>query len=213
MHLGQASFRNDRANLSQGPDTWLPIFEETEEGWRGNLVSPYGYALPETVFFSKNKWEIAVKAGSTVLDIHIPRGKDLTPKDLRDSFQQACTFFAQQYPERPIQASYCHTWFFTPQLQEILGPDSSIVRFQREFYLYPFPGGPGFLWSFVFGEKYTDPATAPRDTTLRRKVLDRLAQGEELFDLPGLMFHGPDDWGTQPYFSAWNRKPDPVSND
>jgi hypothetical protein len=80
-----------------------------------------------------------------------------------------------------------------------------VVRFQREFYLFPFPGGPGFLWNFVFGEKITDPAAAPRDTSLRRAVLDWLAAGNELFDLPGVAFHSPDAWGSQPYMSRSSR--------
>ena len=100
---------------------------------------------------------------------------------------------------------YCHTWFFTPQLQTLLPPESAIVKFQREFYLYPFPGNIGFLWSFVFGEKYPDPFTAPRDTSLRRAVLDWIGQGKEIFDLPGIMFHTPEEWGTQPYMRQWDR--------
>jgi hypothetical protein len=89
---------------------------------------------------------------------------------------------------------------FTPQLQQILPPESNIVRFQREFYLYPHPGSPKFLWNFVFGEKYPDVTTAPRDTELRNSVLDWLEQDNELFDLPGVMLHTPEDWGTQPYY-------------
>jgi hypothetical protein len=79
------------------------------------------------------------------------------------------------------------------------------VHFQREFYLYPFPGTEGFLWNFVFGGKYPERATAPRDTSLRRAVIDWLDRGDEMFDLPGLMFHTPGDWGSQPYMSAWDR--------
>jgi len=31
-------------------------------------------------------------------------------------------------------------------------------------------------------------------------VLDWLSGGDEIFDLAGLMFHGPAEWGTQPYW-------------
>ena len=51
-----------------------------------------------------------------------------------------------------------------------------------------------------------DPAKAPRDTSLRRGVLDWLAAGKELFDLPGVLFHAPEEWGTQPYMSAWDKE-------
>ncbi len=108
-----------------------------------------------------------------------------TVETCRASLRQALDFFAQQSPEKTIRAGFCHTWFFTHPLQEFLPAESHIVQFQREFYLYPHPGGPGFLWEFAFGEKYRDLATAPRDTRLRRAVLDWLGQGKELFDLPG----------------------------
>jgi hypothetical protein len=54
-----------------------------------------------------------------------------------------------------------------------------------------------FLWNFVFGGKHADPVTAPRDTTLRRAVLDHLAAGGEIFELSGLRFRTPQEWGTQ----------------
>jgi hypothetical protein len=188
---------------------WKPVFEVTAAGWRGNFVSPYGYVHSQAVFLPRAEWDVILQNGDTVLDLHIPRKDPLTAENCGASFRQALEFFPRVFPDRPSKALYCHTWFFTPQLQTFLPPESSIVQFQREFYLYPFPGNVGFLWSFVFGEKYPDPFTAPRDTSLRRAVLDWLKQGKEIFDLPGVMFHTPRDWGTQPYMGQWDarRKP------
>ncbi len=191
-----------------GPDeaTWYAVYEETAAGWHGNPICPYGYALKEPVFLPRDRWEKILTQGDTVLDLHIPRGHSLTAEECRASLRQAHDFFAHFWPDQPFRAAFCHTWFFTPQLQALLPPTSSIVNFQREFYLYPHAGGPQFLWSFVFGEKYPDRATAPRDTSLRRAVLDWLAQGKELFDLPGVLFHSPEEWGTQPYMRRWDRQ-------
>lgn len=183
---------------------WRPEFREEPDGWFGNPVSPYGFVLRQPRFLHRTEWELALHRGDTVLDIHIPRGDPFHPEAIRESLQQAQTFFAGQYPHKPYKALFCHTWFFTPQLQQILPPTSNIVRFQREFYLYPHDGGPGFLWSFVFGEKNTDLASVPRDTSLRRAVMDWLAEGKELFDLPGVAFHGPQTWGEQPYMRQWD---------
>jgi hypothetical protein len=188
---------------SQQP-VWTPAFSAASGGWRGFPISPYGDAQQREVFLPADEWQVVLQKGDTVLDIHIPRGQSLQADEVRDSLSQAFAFFAAQRPDNPIRASYCHTWFFTPQLQTILAPSSSIVRFQREFYLFPFAGGPAFLWTFVFGEKYRDAAAAPRDTSLRRAVLDWSASGNELYDLPGLRFHPPGDWGSQPYMRAWD---------
>jgi hypothetical protein len=181
-------------------ERWFAVFEETPAGWRGNRIAPQGYTLREEVFLLRSQWEPVLRHGDTILDLHIPRGEKMTVESCRESFTRSFAFFAEFMPDRPFKGVYCHTWFFTPQLQQILGPDSNIVKFQREFYLYPHPGGPAFLWNFVFGEKYPDQATAPRDTSLRKAVLEWMETGKELFDLPGVMLHTPDQWGSQPYY-------------
>ena len=188
------------------PDTWQAVFSKTAEGWRGNPVAPYGYVLKAPVVLQRTGWECILRKGDPVLDIHIPRYAPLTEEACRDSLRQAYDFFTVQYPQRLFKATFCHTWFFTAQLQQILPASSNIVHFQREFYLYPFPGGPGYLWGFVFSETEFDPVKAPRDTTLRRSVLDWLGAGKELFDLPGVLFHSPEEWGSQPYMSAWDKR-------
>jgi hypothetical protein len=186
-------------------EAWKPVYEESASGWRGQFVNPYGYVHPRPVFLPRTEWDLILQSGDTVLDLHIPRKDPLTVETCRASYHQAIEFFPRVFPHRPWKAMYCHTWFFTPQLQTLLSPESAIVRFQREFYLYPFPGNVRFLWGFVFGEKYTDPATAPRDTSLRRAVLEALDQGKEIFDLPGVLFHPPEEWGTQPYMRQWDQ--------
>jgi hypothetical protein len=183
-------------------ERWFATFEATPAGWRGNRLAPSGYTLRENVFLLRSEWEPVLKHGDTILDLHIPRGEKMTVESCRESIARAFAFFPEHWPERPFKGVFCHTWFFTPQLQQILPPESNIVKFQREFYLYPHPGSPAFLWNFVFGEKYPDAATAPHDTLLRQSILDWLAAGKELFDLPGVMLHSPDQWGTQPYHYA-----------
>jgi hypothetical protein len=190
--------------VDPGPDTWSPAFEVSPDGWRGHLVSPYGQAQRSEVFLPAAEWEMILQKGDTVLDLHIPRKDPLTPSACWASYAMALAFFARVFPERPPKALYCHTWMFSPQLQRMLPASSSLVQFQREFTLFPFAGSVGFLWDFVFGPKYPEHATAPRDTSLRRAVLDWLDQGGEIFDLPGLMFHPPVEWGSQPYMRQWD---------
>lgn len=185
------------------PDAWYPVMQETVDGWRGHMISPFGMVETQPVCLDRREWQVILSPGDTVLDIHIPRKESFTVEDCRASLSQAYAFFAQQEPNRPFQALFCHTWFFTPQLQELLPPTSNILHFQREFYLYPFAGSPVFLWEYVFGKDKQDPALAPRNTSLQAAVLDWIAAGRELFDLPGLAFHGPQAWGSQPYMRAW----------
>ncbi len=182
----------------ESESTWRPSFDAQPEGWRGHLVSPHGRVQREPTWLSVTDWELILDPGDTIIDMHIPRSDALNSDTCGSSYAQALKFFAKIFPDRPSKALYCHTWIFSPQLQEFLPQTSNLVKFQREFYLYPHPGTPGYLWSFVFGD-HQAPAGAPRDTSLRRAVLDCLEGDGEIFDLPGLMFHAPDAWGTQPY--------------
>jgi hypothetical protein len=190
-------------DLPASGEPWTALREETEAGWRGNPVNPLGFVLREPVFLPRMEWEIALQKDDTILDMHIPRGDSFCVEDCRESLAQAWDFFARYSPDRPFKAGFCHTWFFSPQLQKMLSPESNIVRFQREFYLYPFAGKKGFLWTYVFGEKYPELATAPRNTRLQRAAAEWLEAGNEIFDLPGVMFHKPEAWGTQPYMRDW----------
>lgn len=202
--LRQDGYAKGAGGQPSDESPWSAHYIEREDGWAGTPVSPYGFAVQKSVFLKRKEWDIVLQKGDTILDIHIPRGKMLSPDECRESITNAYHFFGRQHPGVKIAAGFCHTWFFTPQLQKILPQTSSIVQFQREFYLFPHPGGPDFLWTFVFGGKYTTPESAPRDTSLRRAVLDWMNQGKELFDLPGVMFHPAEMWGTQPYMKRWD---------
>jgi hypothetical protein len=182
-------------------NAWYPVFAASPDGWRGQRVHPAGFVEKPVLAFSASTWQLALQKDDPILDLHIPRKDPLNAQTCAASYAQALEFFPRLYPDRLPKALFCHTWMFTPQLQQFLPPESNLVKFQREFYLYPHAGSLGFLWSFVFGEKYPDRTTAPRDTSLRRAVLDWLEAGGEIFDLPGLMFHPPEAWGTQPYWS------------
>ncbi|WP_167324079.1 hypothetical protein [Paenibacillus lactis] len=37
----------------------------------------------------------------------------------------------------------------------MLPPSSNIVKFQKQFYVYPTAGSERFLWNFVFNEMYS----------------------------------------------------------
>lgn len=191
--------------LPEDEKSWQAVFTTRPNGWCGNPISPYGIAQKKEVFLSAHEWDLILQHGDTVLDMHIPHSGTFNVETCRESLRQAYDFFPRFFPDRPFKAGFCHTWFFTPQLQQILPAESHILHFQREFYLYPHPGGPGFLWSFAFGDRYTDLTSAPRDTSLRRGVLEWLDSKKPMFELPGVMFHHPDTWGSQPYMKAWDQ--------
>ena len=74
------------------------------------------------------------------------------------------------------------------------------VLWQQELYLHPIPSGDRSGLVFVFGKDDIDLNTAPRDTSLRRALLDHLVAGGSLIN--GGMFMLLEDFahfGTQFY--------------
>ena len=138
--------------------------------------------------------------GDLVLDMHIPGEGALTLEILREALRQAEAFFDQYYPERPFVAYACDSWLFSPQLEAMLPPESNILRWQREGYLFPADDDEGSFLLFTFGSVTIDLATAPQDTRLRRAIIAHLAEGGELRSGRYLLLRSDlGRFGMQPY--------------
>ena len=80
-----------------------------------------------------------------------------------------------------------------------------MVHWQKELYLYPIPSGDRSGLRFIFGKDDIDISTAPRDTSLRRALLDHLQVGGRL--ISGGMFFLCEDFegfGSQIYQRYWS---------
>ncbi len=115
---------------------------------------------------------------SWVFDVHIPPTGPLTPELVDSSFQQAVTFFRTHFPEHPARTALCFSWLLDPFLVEHL-PSANISRFQERFTAYGegIPAQADAVY-FVFRTRDTaDLTRLPRETSLQRLVLDRIAAG------------------------------------
>jgi hypothetical protein len=166
-------------------DGFVTEFQETEEFYIGTPAIPYGKGLKKQVRLRKDEWEKVLDSDDCILEIHIPRDGSFGLEDIKDSYAKAREFFGRYFPDTNIKGMACHTWLFTPQLQEMLPKNSNITNFQRQFYLYPTNGSVRFLWNFVFNE-LTEVKDAKPDTYLRSRVLDYINEGREIFDLRGV---------------------------
>lgn len=127
----------------------------------------------------------AGRPGGLSLELHIPdfRGP-LTPSACDRSIDAAHVFFATHFPgERPAVAA-CHSWLLDRQLAALLPAGSNIVAFQRRFtpayeVLTPSDDEP---LDFVFDDPALPLDQLPRDTTLRRVVLDHLIGGGHWYE-------------------------------
>ncbi len=185
---------------------------DPETGWTSRLlmdstqvvgtpIHPTGVVLREEVCLPLDTWERILAPGDPILEIHIPAGSRMDFDACGDSLHQAADFFPRYFPDRPFQGFCCASWLLNTQFQEWLSSDSNMVRFQREFYLFPIFSGGRSGFDRIFGRDIQDLSTAPRDTRLRRAVLDHLQSGGYLRGGGALLFVEDLAWGTQVYLS------------
>lgn len=113
-----------------------------------------------------------------VLDVHIPPTGPLPPSAVDASFAAAVAFFGSHFPDRPVGMAVCSSWLLDPYLAKHL-PEANISRFQQRFQRYG-PGVPSQrdVLYFVFRTRdIPDLTHLPRETSLQRAVLDRIAAG------------------------------------
>jgi hypothetical protein len=162
------------------PGGWWSTLTFTDESVKGYRISPLGHCTRVLVELALSEWTCALKAGDYLLDMHIPGGGGFTPEKCRESMAGAVAFFSRHFPEQPFVGLGCMSWILNPDIAEIYRPDSNMVLWQREMYLFPImcSGRDGLF--FLFARDDIDPATAPRDTSMRRAFLDWIESGRHL---------------------------------
>ncbi len=183
---------------------WTSSFYEENGSVYGNPVSPYGHALRKQMRISLKEWESVLRPNDWVIDLHIPPGGGMTPEACIESFKTAFDFFNTRFPEKKSSAIVCSSWIFNTQFETYL-PDSNLVKFMRELYLFPVQSSGNDGMFFVFYKDFKDLSEAPRETRLQKAMLDILESGGKLRS-SGMAFFIDDlkYFGTQHYRKTWD---------
>lgn len=192
------------ATRSGGENAWGTRLEERDGSVVGFPIAPHGHTVNQEIALPLSDWERVLSPGDRIMEVHIPAGGNMTPERCRESMQQALDFFPRHFPDKPFVGFACYSWILDPHLAEIYRPDANMVLWQRELYLFPVPSGNRSGLYFVFGQDDVDPDTAPRDTSMRRALLDHLAAGGGV--ISGGMFLLSEDFarfGSQVYRGQW----------
>lgn len=168
-------------------NSWTATFEATNETATGYPISSDGRAVNELITLKLDEWEQLLGNGTGVLDVHIPAGAKMDYDECVESYRLANEFFPRHFPEQMFTGYICTSWLLDPNLQNILPPEANIVRFQKEFYLMPVLSSDNQTFERVFGSKPKDLDTAPRDTSLRRAVLDYVLAGNYMHQAFGFI--------------------------
>ena len=179
-------------------------FHETNGLIRGLAIAPNGYVTASPRILYTDQWQRVLSPGDPIFDVHIPSGGQMSLASCHQSMKQAMAFFARYFPGPSPTAFSCSSWILNPQLAHIYRDDSNMVHWQKELYLYPIPSGDRSGLRFIFGKDDIDISTAPRDTSLRRALLDHLQVGGRIIS-GGMFFlcEDVDEFGSQTYRRQW----------
>ncbi len=166
----------------------------------GNPINPDGLVEQCTVRLPAGEWDPVAERGAPALSFHIPKDGPLDFDECGESFRRAVAFYPRYFPEWAYRCFFSESWLYDVTLGQVLPPASNIVRFQREFYLAPLPNADDAqLFERVFGHKPKNLATLPRNTSLRKAVLDHADAGGSFYGAGAFIFSEDLAWGESVY--------------
>ena len=145
----------------------------------GNPVSPDGFASKEKLTLELSEWREVLVPGEPVIEIHIPEDGPMTVEACADAIERALKFFPEYFPDKPFKGFACESWLFDPHFVSMLKPESNIIKFQKEFYLFPVElSGEDTVWR-IFGEKGLEHglANAPRKSSMQKACAEFMERG------------------------------------
>ncbi|HOJ10852.1 MAG TPA: acyltransferase domain-containing protein [Clostridiales bacterium] len=174
---GQVDGTND---IYDRHGAWVSTLVVTDNSIKGNPISPLGFAENKVIELAKDEWREVLSKGSPVLDVHIATGSKLSHEACGESFKASVKFFERYFPELQFDGYMCTSWLLDPQLQCILPRESNIVKFQREFYLYPKKSDDFQTFERVFGNKPDNMKTLKAETSMQKAILDYVNKGNNM---------------------------------
>ena len=126
-----------------------------------------------------------ISKGDAVLEGHVPQGGPMDHDACWESYRRAFPFFEKHF-NFSAKAVHLSTWMLDPTLVSLLPAESNIAKWANDVTLFP-DILPGTLGRFIFGDNDFDPKTAPRDTSLRRSILDHIEAGGKFVNRAGVI--------------------------
>ncbi len=162
-------------------------FEETSESYIGHLADTrYIDAIPQV--FSKNEWELVLKAGDDVISTHIFWDSDFTPENIDYAFKRGIDKAIKAYPEYNFKALYCCSWLMSPEINDALGDKSKLSKFSSRFLRFPIVSDAGSVNAYVFpNNRGSDVCDYDEKTSLQRAVKKLLLDGKYVYDTCGVI--------------------------
>lgn len=134
----------------------------------------------------KNIISCPYRLGEKCITLHIPQGEKLDNALCRQSLEDATEFFSKHFPDYKYRCYTVITWLLNPELGEVLGKDSNIVKFGKMFTLLGRVPDSDMNERRVFGYKKDRKNYMPSNA-LQRYTLDRIKKEKPLYSYNGFL--------------------------
>ena len=137
------------------------------------------------------EYEMATKDGLKIVEIHIPADANMAREHLRISYLMAVEFLEKYFPGFHYKKMTCSSWLLSPDLSVLLGEQSRIVRFQRQFVIEHIDEESKGFMDWVYGSQDIPYKELPEDTRLQRKLKPHLLCGGKVGWATGTLIQDP----------------------
>lgn len=193
----------DGVNGRHDPQAWTSSFTCDTKVIRGHPVDPArGVAKRETLELPVSEWTCVLTQHDPCLGVHIAATGPMGFEECGESFRRAKAFFPKHFPERTFKAFTCSSWLLDAQFQDYLKPDSNIVQWLREWYLYPYRNASDSQHiQRVFDEKFdrVNLDANPQKSSVQRAIVEHMKRGKDWIMGASIYMADDLDWGKQVY--------------
>ena len=179
--------------FEDGSDAYSANLYEGADFYEGYSVNPTTRLVePRRIRLSKTEWKEVYKSGDSVLKVHIPYGGRLDKDTCRESYERADKIFKESYPEYSFTSFMLECWMLSPELRDILPPESNIISFRKPYTVYPVKNSAEDALLYVYGLENTkisdiDIEALPESNSLQRGVKSKLLSGRPIYEFGGYM--------------------------
>lgn len=162
-------------------------FYETNDFYMGHIANPRHIdKKPQT--FSKNEWELVLKAGDDVISAHIFWDSDFDPEKIDTALKNGVKNTVKAYPEYDFKGLYCQSWLMSPEINDALGDSSKLSKFSSRFTRFPCISAGTAVNHYVFPNNLGDKTeNFDEKTSLQRAIKSKLLNGKYVYDTCGII--------------------------
>lgn len=108
-----------------------------------------------------------------MINVHVPKGADLSPDRVDEALHQAVDFFSTVFPEHQARTFLCYSWLLYPGLRELLPEGSRIAHFAARFQIIGQRQDASEAIRRIYGRRWPKKGEYPQNTRLQRAALGR----------------------------------------